>query len=207
MSKTPTNYLEEDKLVKEILQGSEASLTLFWRSYKDKVFFFIKKRIKEEKDTEEILQDTFLAGLDGLRDFNGNCSLYTYLCSIARHKIVDYYRKKKICQIVFSRLPELENLVSGILSPEEKLVRKELKQTIIKVFERIAPIEAKIIRLKYEKGFSIKEIAQTLCLTVKACESKLFRARLAFIKIFNEEQANFTKITRQAKGNQLFTDS
>jgi len=203
--KMTTNYLDEQKLIKKILAGEKRALFCFWQEFKDKIWVYIKPRVKNKNDAEEILQDTFLACLDNLRDFQGRCLLCTYLYSIARHKIIDYYRKKKIKQLVFSQVPGLENLVSEVLSPDEKIVRKELQETIRQAFLKIAPEQAKIIYLKYEKGLTIKEIARKLSLTVKVVESRLFRARLAFIKVFNEEEQNFKNSNQETKRNRLST--
>lgn len=199
LEKITTNYSEEQILVKKILQGDKAALFWFWRKFKGKIFHYLKTKISDQKDAEEVFQDTFLAGLEGLRDFQFNSSLFTYLYSIARHKVIDYYRKKRIARIVFSHLPGLENIVAKILSPEEKLIKKELKQTIRNIFDQLAPIETKIIQLKYDQGLSVREIARELCLTVKACESKLYRARIAFIKVFNEEKQFIPKTYQQTK--------
>ena len=40
------------------------------------------------------------------------------------------------------------------------------------------------MRLKYVEELSVKQIAQELALTVKAVESRLTRARLAFQKLY-----------------------
>lgn len=198
-----TNYLDEQKLIKDILKGKKSALYFFWLKHKGKIFSYLRQKITNEKDAEEILQDVFLASLDSLRDFRSNCSLSTYLYSIARYKVIDYYRKKKITQIVFSRAPALKNLISEVIEPEEELIKKEAIKKIKTVLKKLAPEEIKIIYLKYEKGLTVKAIAQKLCLTIKSVESRLFRARRAFIKIFNEDEQNFKKSLKKTKRNLL----
>lgn len=198
--KMTTKLLEDKQLIKQILAGERPALFVFWQLYAARLLRFVEKRVEETDDAEEILQDSLLAGLDGLRDFQGQSSLFTYLVGIAKHKIVDYYRKKKIKQIVFSRFPGLENLISEILTPEEKLVRQELKTKIKQVLRKLAPEIAELIQLKYEQELTIREIAGILGITIKAAESKLFRARTAFSHIFNEEK-NFKDSVFKAKRN------
>ena len=174
--------MDEKKLIEGILKGDENSLRLFYKKYSPKLFFFIKKKVQEEKDIEEILQDTFLASLEAFRDFTFRCSAFTYLCSIAKRKIVDFYRKEKIKKILFSQAPGLEPLFLVLSTPEDKLDEKILRQAIEKTMNILKPNYKKILKLKYVEGFSLLEIAHKLSVSFKSAESMLFRARKEFAR-------------------------
>ncbi len=131
-------------------------------------------------DAEEIVQDTLMSAMDSLPTFKGKSSKFTWLCGIARHEIGDFYRRKKIKQIVFSKFPFLEKLVSEALGPELAYQELETKTRILKTFKNISEGYTRVLRLKYIEGLSMKQIAHKLNLTVKAVESRLTRARLAF---------------------------
>ena len=141
---------------------------------------FILIKIGNKKDAEEILHDVYISSLDSLPIFKFNCSLYTWLCSIAKHETADFYRKKKLKTLVFSRLPFLKKIVDKALGPELSLQEKELKVKIFKTFKNLSEGYSQILRLKYIEDLSMAEISQKLGKTVKAVESKLTRARLAF---------------------------
>ena len=152
--------LEDKKIVSAILQDA--------------------KKINNPRDCEEILQDTLLAAIEGLRDFQYKSTLFTYLCSIAKHKIIDFYRKKKIKKIVFSQFENIEPLLLELFGPEEAFNGQILKQKINKTFASLSPNYRLIIKLKYVYGYSVEEIAGKLAITFKSAESLLFRARKAF---------------------------
>lgn len=143
---------------------------------------YISKKIDEDNDVEEILQATLISAAGSWPTFKGNSSFSTWLCGIAKHEIADFYRKKKIKTFLFSRFPFLENLVSEALGPEEELLKEELRKEVKETLSRLAEGYSLVLRLKYYNGLSLKEIAQKLNLTVKAAESRLSRARLAFRK-------------------------
>lgn len=177
----------DEQLIKRILLGNEQALREFSRNYSAKVFGFIRKKVNSLEDAEEILQDVLLAGLEGLRDFNRKCTLSTYLCAIARHKVIDYYRRKKVKKIVFSQLPEeMIPVLSAFLGPEEEFDAGEVRERIGVVFSHLSPQYRKILHLKYIDGYSIIEIARALSVTAKSAESMLFRARMAFVKTYNQ---------------------
>jgi len=179
-------YMDEKKLVSQILAGNERALRYFYNAYQLRLTNFIKSKIANEGDAEEILQDTFLASIEALRDFSFRCRLFTFIASIANHKIIDFYRRKKIKDVVFSRLPDVEPLVSTLFGPEDSLDEELLKEKIKQTFDRITPKYRQILKLKYIYGFSVDEIARKLSISFKSAESQLFRARQAFVLAYTK---------------------
>lgn len=177
-------YREDRTQVNKILTGDKKALLAFQKSYSGRLFNYIKHKINSEDDAEEVLQDTLLASLEAMRDYTGQSSLYTYIYGIAKHKVIDFYRRKKIKQVVFSRLPQVENLVSLLLSPEQRYERKELKEKIAKCFHILKPNYQTVLKLKYIEGMTVGEIAKATAETIKSVESSLFRARKVFAKTF-----------------------
>jgi len=155
---------------------------------------FVGRKVGDKKDVEEIVQDTLLAAYDSLPLFKGNSSLFTWVCAIARHEIADFYRKQKIKKVVFSKLPFLKNLVSEALGPELAYQELEKKRQILKALKNLREGYGKILRLKYIDGLSMKEIAERLDITVKAVESRLTRARLAFQKAYESDEEQIKKV-------------
>lgn len=178
-------YQKDFNFVQNILKGDEVSLLIFHRTYSPKLFNYIKNKINTPQDAEEVLQDSLFAALDALRDYAGQSSVYTYIYGITKHKVVDYYRRKKIKNIVFSKLPTVKNLVSNLLSPEQKYSQKELVERINHCFYKMKPHYMEILKLKYIEGLTVNQIARYTKETIKAVESTLFRARKQFVKVFS----------------------
>lgn len=178
--------MTDQQLIEALLTGEEEALREYYFNYKGKVLRFIQSRVNTTEDAEEILQDTFVASLEALRDFTGSSALYTFLCGIAKHKIIDFYRKRKLKSIVFSQMSEnIRPLISTLLRPEDEFDLIEIKTQIKKVLSLLKPIYSKVLTLKYLEGFSVTEIAQELLLSVKSIESLLVRARKAFAKEYS----------------------
>jgi len=182
---------EERRLIEAMLAGDEGAVLRFWRIFKPRLLRFIERKAEPEA-AEEILQETLIAALDCLPLYKGRSRLFTWLCGIARHEIADFYRKQKIKSLVFSRLPFLEKLVAEALGPELALEEKEAKERIWRTMKRLSEGYALILRLKYWEGLSMAQIAERLKITVKAVESRLFRARLAFQKEYVRQERGET---------------
>lgn len=179
------NIMTDKELVSQILQGNEKTLRSFFHQFQPRLLRYIRNRVGNEKDVEEILQDVFLATIEALRDFSFKSSLFTFICSIANHKVIDHYRKKKIKSILFSKIPDAEPLIATIFGPEDELDEQLLKQKIKETFQKITPRYSQILKLKYIYGYSVEEIAQKLSVSFKSAESQLFRARRAFTLAYN----------------------
>jgi RNA polymerase sigma-70 factor (ECF subfamily) len=176
--------MEDADLIDKILSRDKRALHVFYHTYTPKLSRFIGGKVKNPRDAEEILQDTLFAFLEALRDFHGSCKISTFLFSIGKHKIIDYYRKKKLKHLVFSQVPYLEELVSPIFNPEEELDVVMLKEKLHRVFSLILPKYKTVLLLKYVDDCSVLEIARRCAWTLKGTESLLFRARKAFIREF-----------------------
>lgn len=177
------------EMIQMILKGNQTAVTGFYRRFQPKLTAFIAKKV-DGRVVEEILQDTFISALQSLPLFKGKSSLESWLFSIAKHEICDYYRKKKIKEVVFSKLPFLEKLISRALSPETAYEEKELKEKIRHCFGRLSEGKHRILRLRYVEGWSVGEIAAKLKISYKSCESRLSRARLAFQNEFVGQNQN-----------------
>ena len=177
----------EKELVEEILSGSEKSLRIFYAEYNPKLTNFIRLRVSNEKDVEELVQDTFIAVLEAFRDFTHRSSIYTFLCAIAKRKVIDFYRKKKLKRIIFSQIPPIDPLLAILPPPEDKLNEKLLSKKIEKTLNVLPPQYRRLLQLKYIEGWSVTKIAREMTISFKSAESKLFRARQAFVMAYTQE--------------------
>ena len=168
----------EKQMIEKIKRGDKREFLGFYGKTNKKLMAFVLGRVKSVKDAEEIVQDTYLSFLDNLPLFRGRSKLSTFLFSIARHEVLDYWRKKYAKKAILT-VPFVDHIYT------EKLYSSALlNDEIERVYEQLASDHVIILRLKYEEGFSLIQIAKRLMISVKAAESRLFRARKAFQKIY-----------------------
>ncbi|NCT16647.1 MAG: RNA polymerase subunit sigma-70 [Flavobacteriaceae bacterium CG_4_8_14_3_um_filter_34_10] len=61
--------------------------------YADYLFNFTITRVNDSFIAEDLVQETFLAGLKSMKNFKGEATERTWLISILKRKIIDHYRK------------------------------------------------------------------------------------------------------------------
>ena len=176
--------VDDVNIIPKILARDRRALLAFYRRFAPKLSRFIAGKVANPSDAEEILQDTLFAFLEAIRDFQGQCTVQTFLFSICQHKVVDYYRRKKLKHAVFSQMPQLEAIISPLLGPEDQLDAVLVSEKIHAVLTRLLPRYRQLLLLKYLDGLSVAQIAKHLAMTLKSVESQLFRARKAFVERF-----------------------
>lgn len=160
----------------------------FYKKYFLGIKKFVSRKIDDENVVEELTNDILMAGMSSLSTFNGKSSEFSWLCSIAKHKIIDYYRKKKLKTILFSAMPSFEEIADQALTPERDCLKNELKSEIEKTFQELKEDYKKIIRLKYVDGLKVQEIAKIFKTSIKATESILIRAKTKFRQNWNYDK-------------------
>lgn len=158
------------------------------KKYQKSIAGFVRQKIDDEDVVEELTQDILLAAYRAMPNFSGKCSEFSFICGIAKHKIVDYYRKKKIKTILFSVSPEFEEIAQEALTPERDVLKEELKSEIKKTIKELRADYSKILRLKYIENLKSSQIASMMKLSVKAVESRLIRAKKQFQNLWSYDK-------------------
>jgi len=188
--------MEDDELIRRMLVKDVQAMTVFYKKYCPKLSAFIQARVADQREAEEIVHDALTSVLDSLPTFEGKSCFFTWMCGVARHEIGDFMRRKKIKHIVFSRLPFLKDIVSDALGPELAYQEVETKKRILRTLASLTEGYHEILRLKYMDDMSMSQIAEKLQITVKAVESRLTRARLAFIRNYDPKAASVRNSAR-----------
>ena len=160
----------------------------FYQKYYNSVRGFVSRKIDDEGTVDEMTDDVLLAAYESMPNFNGKCSEFSFICAIAKHKIIDYYRKKKIKTVLFSASPLFEEIADKAIGPERDVLKNELIEEIEATFKEVKEGYGKLLRLKYVEGWKTSAIATMTKLSVKAVESRLVRAKKQFQQLWNYDQ-------------------
>ena len=82
--------------------------------------------------------------------------------------------------MLLSQIPYLEIVDSEVHQPEFILEKDKVRDKIESAFKSLPDLYRKVLKLRYEEKFSVKEIAIMIDMSFKATESLIFRARQSF---------------------------
>lgn len=175
------------ELIEKILRGDGDAVISFYNQYSPKLYSYLQRKIPTSEDAQEILQDIFLDALDSLAVFEERSSIQTWLYKIARNKIADYYRKRKVKSLLLSQLPFLEPIAKEITQPEFIFEKNRVRDNIEATVHKLSSKYRQILKRHYEDNVPIKQIALEMNLSFKATESLLYRARKDFMQKYAKE--------------------
>lgn len=170
-------------LIEGIRRGDKHAIREFYRAYAPQISRFLLRKLPQE-EAKEVLNDVFFDAIDELPLLKNTDNVKAWLYRIAHNKTVDYYRKKKIKSVLLSEIPFLQIASKEMQQPEFVYEKNRLRERIEKTLEKLSEKYQQILRLHYEDGMRIKQIAIVLSLTPKATESLLYRARQQFMREF-----------------------
>lgn len=180
-----TAQAEEVELVAKLRQGDTAALEQLYQCYVDRLYSLVFHQVGQNKHVaEDIVQETFLAALDSAGKFRGRSKLYTWLCSIAYHKVADFYRRqgrqaKHGEQLSRIDAIEPEQIRDSELPALSKIESEESRQVVEQALLSLPLDYRQVLIFKYVEQMPVSEISLVMRRTPKSVEGLLTRARKA----------------------------
>ena len=173
---------------------SNDSLTEIFRREQGRLRSFVRRRVADEGDAEDILQDVFFALVEANWLTRPVEQAGAWLFRVARNRIIDFFRKKRPVQFEEQGIEDL--LPSAGAGPEDAYVRSllwdELEQALAEL-----PEEQRSVFIAHEiDGRSFKEISAETGVSVNTLLSRKRYAVLHLrdrLKDINEEIMGETK--------------
>ncbi|WP_242094880.1 sigma-70 family RNA polymerase sigma factor [Aestuariivivens sediminicola] len=159
--------------------------------YADYLYNYTISRVSDNDMAQDLVQDTFLAALKSMSNFKGEASERTWLISILKRKIIDYYRKinsNKGKAEVRMNYQDSEHegdwLEERVADPfdknaEDKLQNSELGDAIFECLSKLPPKQAEVFKMKTIQGYETEVICNELNITPSNLWVIIHRARTA----------------------------
>ncbi len=164
--------------------GQETALNELMDRHAAKLFHYLVRSLQDEDDAADLAQETFVRVYQNRVKFNPTQQFTTWLSAIASNLVRDRYRWR-------SRHPQVSldaenqeteanlkhNLSSAEAAPDEQMQTAERGPTVRKAVAAL-PVELRqpLILAVYE-GLPQAEIAGILNCSIKAVETRIYRAR------------------------------
>lgn len=111
----------------------------------------------------DVVQDTFVKFMAQPREaINGHA--VEWLFTVCRHRALDVLRKEG--RMKRFEDGQVERVTTGELRPGRALEHAETHAAILRMIDRLPPNQQEVVRLKFQNGFSYKEISRITTLSV-----------------------------------------
>ncbi len=122
-------------------------------AYRDKVRAYIRSRVSNAEDVEDLCSDVFLKVQKHFGEYNSEKgAVSTWIYAMTRNTVIDYYRTKKFSE-------EIPEDLSVEIDPGEELYRQETLQELAEAMEKLSEEEREVVILHYYHDLTLQEIS------------------------------------------------
>jgi RNA polymerase sigma-70 factor, ECF subfamily len=149
------------------------------QQYRTRVLRFVFASVRDMDLAETLTQDCFWNAYRSRFSFRGNCSLNTWLMTIAVNLVRDHTRSRRFqfwkkAQRVGS--DEIHDWPDRQMSPEDKAAVNEQVHAVWEATKTLSNRQRTVFLLRFVEDMDIPEIAESTGLTENAVNVHLFRA-------------------------------
>lgn len=166
----------------------------YWVSeHADYLYNFAFVRIYRKEEAMDLVQETFLAGYKAKDSFRGECHERTWLTSILKRKIIDYFRKNLIESETEGEKRYVNRfLEEGVMkdhwkpeftphswdNPEEAMLNEEFQKILMLCLSGLSKVQAAVFTLKVMDDRPTEEVCKEFNISASNIWTSLHRAKM-----------------------------
>ena len=161
--------------------------------YSDYLFNYTITRVADRETANDLVAETFLAGLKSMKNFKGESTERTWLVSILKRKIIDHYRRinsakgKAEVQFTYRDQEEGDRLEEQIAdlsgrNAQQLMENEELGKAIMDCLDQLNERQAAIFKMKTLEDADTDTVCNEFGITPSNLWVIIHRTRTALAK-------------------------
>ncbi|GAB5416072.1 MAG: RNA polymerase sigma factor SigZ [Crocinitomicaceae bacterium] len=147
-----------------------------WTNFGNKLLSFIRARVSNSENAEDILQDVFVKIHERSNQLNDESKLTSWVYQITRNTIIDFHRKKKI--------PLSDSVDNEVRVEFESKTNPQFIQCLMPFVKELPKKYREALEKTIYGDLSQKEYAEEINLSYSATKSRVQRARQMVKELF-----------------------
>lgn len=153
-----------------------AELEQLVRTHSRRLYNFIRRRVGNPEDVEDIAQDTLVEAIRFRERFHRQSRPETWLFGIAMNLIRSYYKRQRVRQIYDD--VETEGFVDEMgRGPAELVETHQMMELVSEAFGRLSQDTQLVVHLVFDEQLTYEEAAARLNIPIGTVRSRISRAR------------------------------
>lgn len=138
----------------------DKAFSLLVDSYKERLYWHIRRFTCSHEDTDDLLQETFVKIWSALPGFREDSRLFTWIYRIATNEALNFLRKKKV-RTMFSQVP-IEDILYRKIDEDPYFNGNELQRELHKAIQKLPPRQKAVFNMRYFEEMSYDDISEIL---------------------------------------------
>lgn len=174
------------ELARDIVAGDTHAFELVMRRHNRMLFRVARSILVDEAESEDALQDAYLAAYTNIHSFQGGAKLSTWLARIVINEALGRLRKRKRTAVVVPFAAtghgESDNREDAMADasaeqPDAAAMRAELRQLLERRIDELPAQFRTVLILRDVEEMTVEEAAECLDIPAATVRTRAFRAR------------------------------
>ncbi len=179
---------EERRVIDRAKRGNPEAFRQVVEAYKDRLYAFIWKMVRNHHEAEDICQAAFVKAYQSLASYSDAYAFSTWLFTIGYRICLNQLRKKRALsgEMDFSHIggPEESDAAISVANSEEA---RRLRDQVWAAVDTLTPPQKTAVLLFYKENKSCQEIGLVLGIPAVTVKSHLHRARAKLKSVLDQE--------------------
>jgi len=185
----------DEQVVERVLAGETGLYEIIMRRYNQRVYRMVRSILRDDAETEDVMQDAWVRVYEHLRQFEGRAAFSTWVARIAVNEALARLRRR-------SRLTPLEdddegeiqvNMSAPDSNPEQTTSRSEIAGILEEAIMALPDQYRTVLMLRDVEELNTADTAATLSLTEENVKVRLHRGRALVRKALMERAGGQAK--------------
>ena len=171
--------IRDTKDIELMANGDPDAFARLYSFYRDKIYAFAYRMVGDQAKAEDIMQESFLFLIQNPERYDpAKSSLLTFLCVIARNKIISYFRRQGIeVEDLFNEDEASEWIDENGIDPLSLVLSQELSTKINEAIAKLPALQREVIVLREFHDLSYEEISEVVGTQLNVVKARIHRAR------------------------------
>jgi RNA polymerase sigma-70 factor (ECF subfamily) len=171
----------DEIVIQRVLSGDRDAFNEIYERYFPRVMGFVRKRIDNRADVEEVVQEVFINIFSALDSYRLDAPFAAWVFGVSRHTVASRFKRKRHKMISLEGEEEPLDANAHVRREPTPLEYYERDERAARLDDaarnQLTPEQRQLFELHHLRHRPIQEIARTLRKSEDAVKSHLYRAR------------------------------
>jgi RNA polymerase sigma-70 factor (ECF subfamily) len=181
----------DEQLLAGVKRGSERHFDALYQRYFNRIYGFLRLRVRNRADAEELTQEVFTAVFRSASGFGARASALSWVYGIARNTLLNHLRRRQLDRARFAQLsPQMLAPPASQWSytPEEQVRLERFGAELRRRIGTLSRWQLDAFHLRHVEDLTIEEIARRIVRSEDSVRSGLYRAKQLLLDAAGTEE-------------------
>lgn len=185
------------EIIEDVLHGNVNAFEILVKKYEKMIYNLCYTKTRNKETAFDLSQECFLKVYKSLANFKNTSAFSTWIYSICKNLITDYFRKNKNEMLVLSYYDDAGDDVKefdvpdAAPTPEVQILNAERDEIVREAIMKLPVHLSEVIILRDIKDMNYNQICETLGIDLGTVKSRIFRGREKLKKLLRASMKTF----------------